>query len=46
MEIKNKLKVTSGEGDNRGKAKGCQGTLKKDPWTKTRGGGARIECGR
>ena len=36
MEIKNKLTVTKGEGNNRGKkGKGHQGTCVKDPWTKT-----------
>ena len=49
MEIKNKLTATRGEveGDNRGKmGNSCQGTCIKDTWTKTTGGGGRIECGR
>ena len=45
MEIKNKLTVTRGEGDNRGKkGKSHQGTCIKDPWTKPKG--RRIEGGR
>ena len=48
MEIKNKLRVTRGEGkreeDNEAKkGKDHQRTCIKDPWTKTMG---RIECGR
>ena len=46
MEIKSKLTVTRGEGEDKGgkKGKGRQGTCIKDPWTKPKGG--RIEGGR
>ena len=44
IEIKNKLTVTRGERDNRGKkGKGHQGTCIKDPWTKPKWG--RMENG-
>ena len=48
IEIQNKLTVTrvegSEEGNNRGKkGKGNQGTSKKGPWTKSKGG--KIEGG-
>ena len=41
MEINNKLKETrgKGEGNNGGKkGKGCQGTCRKNPWTKPKVG--------
>ena len=44
----NKLTVTRREkgGDNRGKwGKGHQGTCIKDPWTKPKGVGLRVEGG-
>ena len=45
MEIKNKLTVTRGEGENRAeKEEGHHGTGIKDPWTKTMGGGRRTQC--
>ena len=50
MEINNKLKETrgKGEGNNGGKkGKGCQGTCRKNPWTKPKVGtieGDRQGC--
>ena len=51
MEIKNKLTVTRGEGEEANgdgeKGKPHQGTCSKDPWTKTIGGGLNVvEVGR
>ena len=49
MEIQNKPTVTRGEGErDNGKEGGgsSQGTCVKDPWTKTMGGGLRVEDGR
>ena len=46
MEIKNKLMVTKGEGDNREKKeKGFQGTCIKGPETKKNGGGLNVGAG-
>ena len=46
MEIKNKLTVSRGDGNNGAKkGKGCQGTHIKDPWTKLTGQGLTVGGG-
>ena len=42
MEMKNKLTMTRGDGDNKGKRGKLQDTCIKDPWTNTMGG--REDC--